>query len=207
TGTPFLGREGAMGDRGSGGVKGLFNVSCLSTAVFGAYISYVAYNMHGVMNPMRNVVIQPGAPTLKPLWSEGTKMTATCYLAASQGFRAEYLDRSGPFAARVPLVGRAEGLTLDHEMTRHSFDLNVSARSVGADETWPNVTILAEQDWTALMSNKTIFFHVLLEAESPQADQPGQDGLWTLLGSVPLVKHGPSPKLRPLRKLLASGGG
>ena len=29
--------------------------------------------MHGVMNPMRNVVIEPGAPTLKPLWSEGTK--------------------------------------------------------------------------------------------------------------------------------------
>ena len=31
---------------------------------------------------------------------------------------------------------------MDHEMPRHSFDLNVSARSVGADETWPNVTIV-----------------------------------------------------------------
>ena len=34
------------------------------------------------------------------------QMTATCYLAATQGFRAEYLDRSGPLAARVPLVAR-----------------------------------------------------------------------------------------------------
>ena len=41
----------------------------------------------------------------------------------------------------------------------------------------------------------------------PQAGQPGQEGLWTLVGSIPLVKHGPSPKVRHLRKLLSRGGG
>lgn len=30
TGTPYLGREGTMRDKDSGGFKGLFNVSCLS---------------------------------------------------------------------------------------------------------------------------------------------------------------------------------
>lgn len=39
------------------------------------YISYVTYNMYGVMNPMRNVVIEPGTPTIQPLWSEGTKVS------------------------------------------------------------------------------------------------------------------------------------
>lgn len=48
--------------------------TCYSkTSLFAVYISYVAYNMHGIMNPMRNVVIEPGTPTIKPLWSEGTK--------------------------------------------------------------------------------------------------------------------------------------
>lgn len=38
--------------------------------------------------------------------------------------------------------GRAEGLTFDHAMTGHSFDLNISALYAGADETWPNVTMV-----------------------------------------------------------------
>ncbi|CAN0396055.1 unnamed protein product, partial [Ectocarpus sp. 12 AP-2014] len=129
-------RGTAMGaevmERKKGGrLKGLFNVSCLSTTLFGVYVVYVAYNMHGVMNPMRHAIIEPGAPTIKPLWSEGTKMTATCYLAASKTFRQSFLDRSSPSAERVPLVGRAEGLTFDHEMTRHSFDLNLTALAAG----------------------------------------------------------------------------
>eukprot|EP00752_Nemacystus_decipiens_P016247 g14527.t1 len=137
-------------------------------------------------------------------------MTATCYLAASRTFRAEFLDRSSPSAARVPLVGRAEGLTFDREMTGQSFDLNLTARSAGADETWPNITMLDDRDWTALMSNKTMYFHVLLEAESLEGRPDGQQGLWQLLGSVPLVKYGPPPKTRPTRRLLSDigiGGG
>lgn len=107
-------------------------------------------------------------------------------------------------------------------MARHSFDLNISAVSAGADETWVNVTMVRptpqshrlealtcsgktgqtkvalachsqsvsmlsdwmvaslstpllcahcnvlkmdDKDWTALMSNRTMYFHVLLEAE------------------------------------------
>lgn len=45
------------------------------TALFFAYISYVCYNMTRVMNPMRGIVIEPGAPTLLPLWREGTKVS------------------------------------------------------------------------------------------------------------------------------------
>ncbi|CAM9352733.1 unnamed protein product, partial [Ectocarpus sp. 4 AP-2014] len=206
-------------ERKKGGrIKGLFNVSCLSTTVFGVYVVYVAYNMHGVMNPMRHAVIEPGAPTIKPLWSEGTKastadlkMTATCYLAASKTFRQSFLDRSSPSADRVPLVGRAEGLTFDHEMTRHSFDLNLTALAAGADDTWPNTTMLDNLDWNGLMTNKTMYFHVILEAEPPQTQAVPEDRqLWTLLDSVPLVKFGPPPKTRGMRFLLADlgiGGG
>lgn len=39
--------------------------------------------------------------------------------------------------------GRAEGLTFDHAMAGHSFDLNISALDAGADETWPNVTMVS----------------------------------------------------------------
>lgn len=46
------------------------------------------------------------------------------------------------FAARH---GRAEGLTFDHEMTGHSFDLNLTALSAGADDTWPNTTMVRSQ--------------------------------------------------------------
>lgn len=51
---------------------------------------------------------RPHARPCSPVTRHASRaqMTATCYLAASQGFRAEYLDRSGPLAARVPLVGR-----------------------------------------------------------------------------------------------------
>ena len=92
---------------------------CVSqTAVFGAYISYVAYNMHRVMNPMSNVVVEPGAPTLKPLWSEGTKVgeeveylaLVSCYhLSALPGGWAE----GGLCSCRCPhlraVSGRARG--------------------------------------------------------------------------------------------------
>ncbi|CAN0046822.1 unnamed protein product [Ectocarpus fasciculatus] len=138
-------------------------------------------------------------------------MTATCYLAASKTFRPSFLDRSSPSAERVPLVGRAEGLTFDHEMTRHSFDLNLTALAAGADETWPNTTMLDNLDWNGLMSNKTMYFHVILEAEPPQTLAVPEDRqLWTLLDSVPLVKFGPPPKTRGMRFLLTDlgiGGG
>ncbi|CAM9219967.1 unnamed protein product, partial [Scytosiphon promiscuus] len=204
-------------DKRGGKTKGLFNVSCLSTALFVVYVSYVAYNMHGVMNPMRNAVIDPEAPTIKPLWSEGTKasnqesMAATCYLTTSRTFHASFLDRSSPSAARAPLVGRAEGLTFDQNMSRHSFDLNLTAPSAGADLTLPYTTILDDRDWGALMSNKTMYFHVLLQAETPpqageESQQQEDTGLWHLLGSVPLVKYGPKPKIRTTRKLLSDFG-
>lgn len=44
-------------------------------------------------------------------------------------------------------------------------------------------------------------------SRSPKSSQDGQDGLWTMLGSVPLVKYGPKPKDRGLRKLLERGSG
>lgn len=37
---------------------------------------------------------------------------------------------------------RAEGLTFNHEMAGHSFDLNLTALSAGADDTWPNTTMV-----------------------------------------------------------------
>lgn len=42
---------------------------------------------------------------------------------------------------------------------------------------------------------------------SPPTEQEGQERLWKLLGSVPLVKYGPRPKDRRLRKLLQDAGG
>ncbi|CAM9940132.1 unnamed protein product, partial [Sphacelaria rigidula] len=179
------------------------------TSVFVAYVAYVVYNMHGVMNPLRHVVITPDTPTIKPLWSEGTKMTATCYLAASSRFHDNYRNRSHPSAARVPIVARAEGLTFDHGMTRHSFDLNISSHAAtGVEEASPNITMLAGQDWRLLMSNKTLYFHVVVEADVAPVVK-AEEELWTLVGSVPLVKFGPRPKVRPLRKLLGdlTGGG
>lgn len=38
------------------------------------------------------------------------------------------------------------------------------------------------------------------------AGQEGQGALWNLLGSVPVVKYGPKPKTRAMRKLLGDFG-
>ncbi len=78
---------------------GDFNVS--QTALFGVYISYVAYNMHGVMNPMRNAVIEPGAPMIKPLWDEGTKVRARD--------RRSRIKRFGYGAGATGCVQRVQG--------------------------------------------------------------------------------------------------
>ena len=39
---------------------------------------------------------------------------------------------------------RAEGLTFDHGMTRHSFDLNISSHAAtGVEEASPNITMVS----------------------------------------------------------------
>lgn len=79
----------------------------------------------------------PGDNTLR-LVGDRRFTSATVVMSALLSLRGGSVGGTGRHSA--------EGLTFDQGMARHSFSLNISARSAGADSSSPNVTMVGGRD-------------------------------------------------------------
>ena len=80
--------EGGTSASGSGGWKaalwGWCNLSTLSCLAMGYYVYMTMTSLSILMHPFEGVEVLPGAPTVKPLWPEGTPVSVLAYLSTSK---------------------------------------------------------------------------------------------------------------------------
>jgi hypothetical protein len=137
--------------------------------------------------------------TLDPLWGEGQPLDVTCYLSA----RSKW-DAARDFKAGAVHVGAFKSLTFDWEESnaRH-LDLNISRHTLAklADD-----VRTANQVWSALKGNASVFLHVHVTHAgfSPDPkDAEHYDQYRTIHQASSLVQYAPRPNAKNTSLLLA----
>ncbi|KAE9027346.1 hypothetical protein PR001_g11901 [Phytophthora rubi] len=189
-------------DNADGGRMGLFKTlwawttfTTVSCAVFSLYMAYVGRQVLKIMYP----TFSDSPNTLDPLWGEGQPLDVLCYLSP----RAKW-GAARDFNAGAVHVGAFKSLTFDWDSSnsRH-LDLNVSRQSL---EELADDARTANQLWSALRGNASVFLHVHVTHAgfSPDPrDTQHYDKYRTIHQALSLVKYAPKPNAKNTSLLLA----
>eukprot|EP00953_Heterococcus_sp_UTEX-ZZ885_P016852 9460-Heterococcus_DN1.PRE.1 len=189
--------------------------NALVIAAFVAWVSKTIWGFRAILDPMRNITLVPGEPTLQNLWKQGTPMQAAVYIATEQQVGSDFFNATHP-PQGVHHVATIKDLQYNTTMGSHSLRINITARAVTraqqtASTAQPNddvqtVEVVSPVLYTHVMANNTAYLHVFITAggASPDSSNNRFSPLACIDTALPLTFHGPRPPIQPLRYLLTA---
>lgn len=146
------------------------------------YVTFVGTQLASIMFP----TFELDGPTLDPLWPQGAPLTAECFLSSRSNWEGER-----DFDGGALHIDTFAGLSFDWAGNERFTELNVSLSAL--QELDKAGVAGAEDMWSAVRTNGTLFLHVHVTMEGAASDprEPSYDKYRTVHQSHALMTFAP----------------